>query len=105
MAEQDRGDGNMEAIDEAGLEEIADDRRAITADLNVLAVRHAYGLLERVGRRGVEEMERRTAGHLDGGPRLVRQDEDRAPECGSSPHQPRQSDRRESRGGRTCRHP
>ena len=47
------------------------------ADAYVLTVRSLAGCLERIGRRGVEEVERRTALHLDRRARVMGEDEDR----------------------------
>ena len=59
-SEVDRGEGDVQRVDEVGLEELADDGGA-AAEAYVLPVGRRLGLLQRLGRRGVEEVERRVA--------------------------------------------
>src|SRR5918912_2025866 len=75
-AEQDRDHDDVHVVDEPGSKEVADDGGA-SADPYVLHVRSLAGGLERLGRRSVEEVERRAALHLDGRARVVSEDEDR----------------------------
>ena len=78
-AEQDRDHHDVQVVDEPGGEEVADHRGA-SADAHVLAVRGLAGRLERLGRRRVEEVERRAALHLDRRARVMGEDEDRCVE-------------------------
>src|ERR687895_1170449 len=63
-AEQDRDHRDVQVVDEPGGEEVADHRGA-SAEAYVLAVGGLASGLERLGRRGVDEVERRAALHLD----------------------------------------
>src|SRR5215218_2278520 len=74
-AEQDRDHRDVRVVDESGREEIADHRGA-SAETYVLAAGGLAGGLERLGRRSVDEVERRAALHLDRRPRVVGEDED-----------------------------
>src|SRR6266498_4277430 len=75
-AEQDRDHHDVHVVDEPGGKEVAD-RGGTPADADVLAARSLAGRLERLGRRLVEEVERRAALHLDRRARVVGEDEDR----------------------------
>ena len=66
----------MQVVDEPGGKEVAD-HRDTAAEAHILAVRSVASRLERLGRRGVDEMERRAALHLDRRARMMRQDEGR----------------------------
>src|ERR671925_2093621 len=59
-AEQDRDHHDMQVVDEPGGKEVAD-HGGTPADAYVLAAGGLAGGLERLGRRGVEEVERRAA--------------------------------------------
>src|SRR5919199_6726963 len=72
-AEQDRDDDYVHVIDEPGSKEVADDGGA-SADPYVPAVRSLAGGRERLGRRSVEEVERRAALHLDRRARMMSKD-------------------------------
>ena len=75
-AEQDRDDGDVEPVDEPGLEELAHDGRA-AADPHVLAARRLQREVERLaGRRG-QEVEGRVARHLENRARAVGEHEHR----------------------------
>src|ERR671925_1405564 len=74
-AEQDRDDHDVHVVDEPGSEEVANDGGA-SADAYVLAVGGLAGRLERLGRRCVDEVERRAALHLDRRARVMCEDED-----------------------------
>src|ERR671912_444830 len=63
-AEQDRDHHGVQVVDEPGSKEVAD-HGGTSADAYVLAVRSLAGRLERLGRRRVEEVERRAAFQLD----------------------------------------
>src|SRR5918997_318799 len=78
-AEQDRDDHGVHVVDEPGSKEVAD-RGGASADAYVLAVRGLAGLLERLGRRSVDEVERRASLHLDRRARVMSEDEDRCVE-------------------------
>src|SRR5687768_15831463 len=78
-AEQDRDHDDVHVVDEPGRKEIAD-RGGASADAYVLAVRGLAGRLERLGRRSVDEVERRAALHLDRRARVVGEDEGRCVE-------------------------
>src|SRR5436190_11093121 len=69
-AEHDRDLDQMHVVDEPGGEEFAYDGGA-AADPDVLAMGCSASDLKRLGRRGVEEVERGAALHLDRGPRAV----------------------------------
>src|ERR687888_135735 len=75
-AEQDRDHHNVHVVDQPGSKEVAD-HGWTSAEAHVLAVRSLAGRLERLGRRSVDEVERRTALHLDRRARVVGEDEDR----------------------------
>src|SRR3954465_5579102 len=75
-AEQDRDHHDVHVVDEPGSKEVAD-HGGTSAEAYVLAVRGLAGRLERLGRRRVEEMERRAALHLDQRARVMGEDEDR----------------------------
>src|SRR6266498_2883919 len=85
-AEQDRDHHDVHVVDKPGSEEVAD-HGGTPADADVLAARSLAGRLERLGRRRVEEVERRAALHLDRRARVVGEDEDRCVErrVGTSP--------------------
>src|SRR5215212_5355774 len=78
-AEQDWHHHGVHVVDEPGCKELAD-RRGTSADAYVLAVRGLAGCLECLGRRSVDEVERRAALHLDRRARVMREDEDRCVE-------------------------
>src|SRR6185437_1204987 len=63
-AEQDRDLHDVQMVDEPGGEELADHRRA-TADADVLAARSLPSNGQGIRGRGVEEVERRAAVHLE----------------------------------------
>src|SRR4051794_34988590 len=63
-AEQDRDHHYVRVVDEAGRKKLADHGRT-SADAYMLAPGSLAGCLERLGGRGVEEVERRAALHLD----------------------------------------
>jgi hypothetical protein len=69
----------VHVVDEPGSKEVAD-HGGTSADAYVLAVRSLAGRLERLGRRRVEEVERRAALHLDRRARVMSEDEDRGVE-------------------------
>src|SRR3954453_6763110 len=75
-AEQDWDHHRVHVVDESGSKEVAD-RGGTSADAHVLAVRGRSGGLERLGRRRVEEVERRAALHLNRRARVMGEDEDR----------------------------
>src|SRR6476620_3161831 len=75
-AEQDRDHHRMHVIHESRGKEVADHVRA-AAEAYVLAARSLAGRLERLGRRRVEEVERRAAFHLDRRAQVMSEDEDR----------------------------
>src|SRR3954449_3731444 len=78
-AEQDWNHHRVHVVDEPGSKEVAD-HGGTAADAYVLAVRSLAGCLERLGRRSVDEVERRAALHLDRRARLMGEDEDRCVE-------------------------
>src|SRR4029450_4100093 len=78
-AEQDWDHHDVHVVDEPGSKEVADHGRT-SADTDVLAVRGLAGRLERLGRRSVDEVERRAALHLDRRARVMGEDEDRCVE-------------------------
>src|SRR6266540_5033190 len=78
-AEQDRDHHGVHVVDEPGSKELAD-HGGTSAEVYVLAVRDVAGLLERLGRRSVDEVERRAALHLDRRARVMSEDEDRCVE-------------------------
>src|SRR5215207_10177817 len=77
--EQDRDHHRVHVVDETGSKEVAD-RGGTSADAYVLAARSLAGRLERLGGRGVDEVEGRAALHLDRRARVVGEDEDRGVE-------------------------
>src|SRR5919199_4130104 len=104
-AEQDRDHDDVHVVDEPGTKEVADDGGA-SADPYVLAIRSLAGGLERLGRRSVDEVERRAALHLDRRARVVSEDEDRRVERrGRAPPPPPPPGPLASRGGGTSRTP
>src|SRR5918999_531240 len=78
-AEQERDHHGVHVVDEPGSKEFAD-HGGTSADAYVLAVRGLAGRLERLGRRSVDEMERRAALHLYRRARVMSEDEDRCVE-------------------------
>src|ERR671918_999422 len=78
-SEQDRDDDDVHVVEEPGRKELAD-RRRTSADADVLAARSLARRLERLGRRAVDEVERRAALHLDRRARVMREHEDRCVE-------------------------
>src|SRR5919197_3239669 len=80
-AEQDRDHHQVHVVDEPGSKEVAD-HGGTSAEAYVLAVRSRAGLLERLGRRSIEEVEHRAALHLDRRARVMGEDEDRCVERG-----------------------
>src|SRR3954447_16730496 len=78
-AEQDRDHRDVHVVDEPGGKELADHGGA-AADAYVLTARRLAGRLERLGGRGVDEVEGRAALHLDRRARVMGQDEDRCVE-------------------------
>ena len=75
-AEQDRHLHDVEGVDQAGGEELADDGRP-AADAHVEVAGRGPGEPQRLLRGGVDEVEHRPALHLDRRARVVREDEDR----------------------------
>src|SRR3954469_11556005 len=73
-AEQDRDQHDVHVVDQTGSKELAD-HGGTSADAYALAVRGLSGLLERLGGRRVEEVERRAALHLDRRARVMGEDE------------------------------
>src|SRR5215218_3269214 len=78
-AEQDRDHHDVQVVDEPGSKEV-EDRGRTPADAYVLAAGGLAGGLERLGRRGVDEVERRAALHLDRRARVMGEDEGRCVE-------------------------
>src|SRR4051795_6851212 len=78
-AEQDRDHHRVHVVDEPGCKEVAD-HGGTSAEAYVLAIRSLAGRLERLGRRSVDEVERRAALHLDRRARVMSEDEDRCVE-------------------------
>src|SRR6187397_1553770 len=78
-AEQDRDDHDVHVIHEPGGKEVAD-RGGTSTEAHVLAVGSLAGGFERLGGRGVDEVKRRAALHLDRRARMVGEDEDRCVE-------------------------
>jgi hypothetical protein len=66
----------VHVVDEPGSKEVAD-HGGTSAEAYVLAVRSLAGRLERLGRRCVDEVERRAALHLDRRARVMGDDEGR----------------------------
>jgi hypothetical protein len=89
-AEHDRDLDEMHVVDESGGEEVTYDGGA-ASDTDVLAIGCFAGFLERLGRGGVEEVERGAALHLDRGPRAVSEPKVGVWKGGFGPHQPFQS--------------
>src|SRR5688572_4491739 len=75
-AEKDRDHRDVGVVNEPGSEEVTD-HGGTSADAYVLAARGLAGLLERLGRRSVDEVERRAALHLDRRAHVMGEDEDR----------------------------
>src|SRR5256885_8719851 len=88
-AEQDRDHDDVHVVDEPGSKEVAE-HGGTSADAYVLAVRSLAGCLERLGRRSVDEVERRAAIHLDRRARVMGEDEGRCVErrVGAPPRPP-----------------
>src|SRR5688572_6840414 len=78
-AAQDRHHHDVGVVDEPGSKEVAD-HGGTSADAYVLAARSLAGLLERLGRRSVDEVKRRAALHLDRRARVMGEDEGRCVE-------------------------
>src|SRR5919106_6151777 len=78
-AEQNRNHHDVHVVDEPGGKEVAA-HGGTSAEAYVLAVSGLAGSLERLGRRCVEEVERRAALHLDRRARVMGEDEDRCVE-------------------------
>jgi DNA-binding NarL/FixJ family response regulator len=78
-AEQDRDHHDVHVVDEPGSKEVAD-HGGTPADADVLAARSLAGRLERLGRRGVDEVEGRAALHLDRRAPVMGEDEGRCVE-------------------------
>src|SRR5918994_5132202 len=78
-AEQDRDHHDVHVVDEPGSKEVAD-HGGTPADAYVLAAGGLAGGLERLDRRGVDEVEGRAALHLDRRARVVGEDEGRCVE-------------------------
>src|SRR5688572_6979520 len=78
-AEQDRDHHRVHVVDEPGSKEVAE-HAGTSADAYVPAGRSLAGCLERLGRRSVDEVERRAALHLDRRARVMGEDEDRCVE-------------------------
>jgi hypothetical protein len=79
LPQQNRRNGNMQAVDKAGLEVVAHHAWS-AANSDIPAVCEACGLLERIGLGGIDKVERGATRHFDEGTRLVGQDKDRAVE-------------------------
>src|SRR5215218_10310884 len=77
--EQDRDHHRVHVVDEPGGKEVAD-HGGTSAEAYVLAARSLAGRLERLGRRSVDEVERRAALHFDRRARVMGEDEDRCVE-------------------------
>src|SRR3954453_9518544 len=73
-AEQDRDHDCVHVVDEPRSKELAD-HRGTPAEAYVLAFRSLARRLERLGRRSVDEVERRAALHLDRRARVMGEDE------------------------------
>src|SRR3954447_24025794 len=78
-AEQDRDHHCVHVVDEARGKEVAD-HGGTPAEAYVLAVRSLARRLERLGRRSVDEVERRAALHLDRRAGVMGEDEGRCVE-------------------------
>src|SRR5215216_5770615 len=78
-AEQERDHHDVHMVNEPGSKEVAD-HGGTPADAYVLAVRSLAGRLECLGRRSVDEVERRAAIHLDRRARVMGEDEGRCVE-------------------------
>ena len=78
-AEQARDHHDGHVVDKSGGKELAD-HGGTTADAYILAGRGLSRGLERVGRRSVDEVERRATLHLDRRARVMGEDEDRCVE-------------------------
>src|SRR2546429_3158538 len=100
-AEQDRDHDDVHVVDEPGSKEVADDG-GTSADAYVLAVRSLAGRFECLGRRSVDEVERRAAIHLDRRARVMGEDEGRCVERrGEKPPTPLHPGAVAARGGAT----
>jgi tetratricopeptide (TPR) repeat protein len=77
--EQDGDHRDVHVVDESGGEEVAD-HAGPSAEAYILAVRSRPGRHERLGRRRVDEVERRAAVHLDRRARVMGEDEGRGVE-------------------------
>src|SRR5207342_479481 len=78
-AEHDRDHHDVQVVDEPGGKEVTD-HGGTPADADVLAAGGLASRLERLGRRGVEEVEGRAALHLDRRARVMGEDEGRCVE-------------------------
>src|SRR5262245_48361067 len=78
-AEQERDHRDVHVVHEPGRQELAD-HGGTTAEAYVLAARSLAGLLGRLGRRSVDEVERRAALHLDRRVGVMGEDEGRGVE-------------------------
>src|ERR671918_620372 len=98
-AEQDRDHDDVHVIDEPRSNEVAD-HRGTSTDAYVLPVRSLASGLKRLGRRSVDEVERRAALHLDRRARVMGENEDRRVERrGGGPPPPPLPGLLPSRGG------
>ena len=97
-AEHDRDLDQVHVVDEAGSQEVADDRGA-TADPDVEPGGRLPGGFERLGRRGVEEVEGGAALHLDRGLGRWVSTNVGVWKGGFGPHQPFQSGSSRQPGG------
>src|SRR4051794_1840977 len=73
-AEQDRDHHDMHVVDQPGRKELADHGSA-SPNAYVLAVRGLAGRIERLGRRGIDEVEGRATLHHDRRARVMGEDE------------------------------
>src|SRR5690349_4200278 len=78
-AQHDGHHDDVQVVDQAGGQELADSGRA-AADADVRASGGLARLRKRLGGAGVEEVKRGTAFHPDGGPQMVGEDKDRGVE-------------------------
>src|SRR6516162_9988481 len=78
-AQHDRHHDNVRVVDQAGGQEFADGGRA-PADADIPARGGLARPRKRLGGAGVEELKRGTAAHLDGGPGMVGEHQDRGVE-------------------------
>src|SRR5262249_25738292 len=77
--EQDRNYHDVYVVEEPSSKEVAD-HGGTSADAYVLTARSLAGSLERLGRRSVDEVERRVFLHLDRRARVMSEDEGRGVE-------------------------